>query len=51
MRGSGVRLVHEASTGARRQASQIIQVRDGNGRWTLPQGLSARECLKQPERC
>lgn len=49
MRGSGVRLVHEAFDGVLDgKASQIIQVRDGNGRWTLPQGLYLPgECLKQ----
>jgi len=49
MRGSGVQLVHEAFDGVLDgKAAQVIQVRNGNGRWILPQGLYVPgECLKQ----
>jgi superfamily II DNA or RNA helicase len=49
MRGSGVQLVHEAFDGVLDgKAAQIIQVRNGNGRWVLPLGLYfPGDCLKQ----
>lgn len=49
MRGSGVQLVHEAFDGVLDgKAVQVIQVRNGNGRWVLPQRLYfPGECIKQ----
>lgn len=48
MRGSGVQSVHEAFDGVLGgQATKVVRVRDGHGRWVLPQGLYfAGECLK-----
>ncbi|GAB3017998.1 hypothetical protein MBOU_34830 [Mycobacterium bourgelatii] len=49
MRGSGVQQVHEAFASVLEgRAARIIHVRNGLGRWVLPQGLYfAGECLKQ----
>ncbi|OBJ86632.1 hypothetical protein A5640_09740 [Mycobacterium asiaticum] len=49
MRGSGVQQVHEAFASVLEgHAARIIHVRNGLGRWVLPQGLYfAGECLKQ----
>lgn len=49
MRGSGVQLVHEAFEGVLNgRAANVVHVRNGNGRWVLPQGLYfPGECLKQ----
>lgn len=49
MRGSGVQQVHEAFDGVLDgHAARVVQVRNGNGRWVLPQGLYfGGECLKQ----
>lgn len=49
MRGSGVQQVHEAFESVLEgRAARIIHVRNGVGRWVLPQGLYvAGECLKQ----
>ncbi|OBK27469.1 hypothetical protein A5634_23335 [Mycobacterium asiaticum] len=48
MRGSGAQLVHEAFEGVLDgHAAQVVQVRNGHGRWVLPEGLYfAGECLK-----
>ncbi|MCV7115540.1 DEAD/DEAH box helicase family protein [Mycolicibacterium setense] len=48
MRGSGVQLVHEAFDGVLDgRATKVVRVRDGHGRWVLPEGLYfAGECLK-----
>jgi len=48
MRGSGVRLVHEAFDEVLDgKASKVVRVRNGHDRWVLPQGLYfAGECLK-----
>ncbi|WP_234794128.1 DEAD/DEAH box helicase [Mycolicibacterium flavescens] len=48
MRGSGVQLVHEAFDGVLDgHAAKVVRVRDGHGRWVLPEGLYfAGECLK-----
>jgi superfamily II DNA or RNA helicase len=48
MRGSGVQLVHEAFDGVLGgHAAKVVRVRDGHGRWVLPEGLYfAGECLK-----
>lgn len=48
MRGSGVQLVHEAFEGVLDgHAAKVVRVRDGHGRWVLPEGLYfAGECLK-----
>lgn len=49
MRGSGVHRVHEAFESVLEgRAARIINVKNGNGRWVLPQGLYfAGDCLKQ----
>jgi superfamily II DNA or RNA helicase len=49
MRGSGVQRVHDAFDSVLAgKAAQVIQVRNGNGRWVLPQGLYfPGECLRQ----
>ncbi|MCV7105314.1 DEAD/DEAH box helicase family protein [Mycolicibacterium chitae] len=49
MRGSGVQQVHEAFESVLEgHAARIIHVRNGVGRWVVPQGLYfAGECLKQ----
>lgn len=40
MRGSGVQLVHEAFDNVLGgHAAQVVRVRDGHGRWVLPDGL------------
>lgn len=48
MRGSGVQLVHEAFDNVLGgHAAQVVRVRDGHGRWVLPEGLHlAGEFLK-----
>ncbi|ORW54521.1 DEAD/DEAH box helicase [Mycolicibacterium peregrinum] len=48
MRGSGVQLVHEAFDNVLGgHAAQVVRVRDGHGRWVLPDGLYfAGEFLK-----
>lgn len=48
MRGSGGQLVHEAFDGVLDgHAAKIVRVRNGHGRWVIPQGLYfAGECLK-----
>ncbi|WP_232491076.1 DEAD/DEAH box helicase [Mycobacterium dioxanotrophicus] len=48
MRGSGVQQVHEAFDGVLAgKAAKVIRVRNGHGRWVLPEGLYyAGECLK-----
>jgi len=48
MRGSGVQQVHEAFDSVLDgRAAKVVHVRDGNGRWVLPEGLYfAGECLK-----
>lgn len=49
MRGSGAQQVHEAFVSVLEgRAGRIINVRNGLGRWVLPQGLYfAGDCLKQ----
>jgi superfamily II DNA or RNA helicase len=49
MRGSGIQQVHEAFESVLDgRAGRIINVRNGLGRWVLPQGLYfAGDCLKQ----
>ncbi|WP_307789278.1 DEAD/DEAH box helicase [Mycolicibacterium baixiangningiae] len=49
MRGSGGQQVHEAFESVLEgRATRIVHVRNGLGRWVLPQGLySAGDCLKQ----
>ncbi|CAJ1581859.1 DEAD/DEAH box helicase [[Mycobacterium] wendilense] len=49
MRGSGVHQVYEAFESVLEgQADRIIRVKNGSGRWVLPQGLYiAGDCLKQ----
>lgn len=49
MRGSGIQRVHEAFESVLEgRATRIIHVKNGNGRWVLPQGLYfAGDCLKQ----
>lgn len=49
MRGSGVQQVHEAFESVLEgRAARIVHVRNGLGRWVLPQGLYfAGDCLKQ----
>ena len=49
MRGSGVQQVHEAFDEVLDgRAAKVVQLRNGHGRWVLPQGLYfAGECLKQ----
>lgn len=49
MRGSGIQQVHEAFESVLDgHAARIVNVRNGIGRWVLPQGLYfAGDCLKQ----